>query len=70
MIITETSRKQVYHAIDSERAYQDKMTASQDRPDMIDDFHMGDTLSAIQHNLNKAMESWYPNSAPYKDTME
>lgn len=62
-------RKEVYAAIDSERDYQDEMTASMDRPDMIVDLHMGDILTAIQHNLNRAIQTWYEGSEPHVESM-
>lgn len=63
-------RDEVYDAIDSERDFQDEMTAKESRPDMIDDFHTGDALTAIDYNLTKAKEAWYKGSVPHPDTME
>jgi len=31
--------------------------------------HVGDSLGAIQHNLNKALETWYVNSTPHSESM-
>ena len=60
----------VFMAIKTERDYQDKMTANPERPDMIDDLHIGDTLAAITYNLNKAHDAWYKGSVPHLDTLE
>lgn len=62
-------RREVYKAIDSERDYQNKMIADDNRPDMIQDFHIGDTISAIQHNLNKSLEIWYKGAEPHEEAM-
>ncbi len=61
---------EVYDAVDSERKFQDKMTADLTRPDMIEDFHLGDALSAIQYNLRKAEEAWYISAKPHTDAMK
>jgi hypothetical protein len=63
-------RTEVYKAIDSERDYQDQMTANPDRPDMIEDFHVGDGLTAIKYNLDKAVDAWYVGAVPHQDTMK
>ena len=63
-------RKEVYKAIDTERDFQIDMTAREDRPDMIEDLHVGDTITAIQINLNKAGKAWYSNSVPHQEAME
>jgi hypothetical protein len=63
-------REEVYKAIDTEREYQIKMTANPERPDMIEDFHVGDALTAIQYNLNKAVDEWYKGSVPHQDTIK
>jgi hypothetical protein len=63
-------RELVYNAIDSERAYQDEMSSRDNRPDMIEDMHLGDILSAISYNLNLANAAWYKGSFPYQESME
>ena len=63
-------REDVYKAIDTEREYQDDMAARSDRPDMIPDLHVGDTLAAIQYNLTKATEAWYKGAVPHQEAME
>ena len=63
-------RNFVYEAIDSERDYQEKMTANPERPDMIEDFHIGDTLSAIQYNLDNARREWYRGAVPHTEAIE
>jgi len=64
------NRLEVYKAIDSERQFQDDMTAKEDRPDMIKDLHVGDTLSAIQYNLDLARKAWYYGSVPHEGAMD
>ena len=63
-------REDVYKAFDSERAYQDEMSQRSDRPDMIEDMHMGDILSAIQYNLTLANGWWYQEATPYPKTTD
>ncbi len=63
-------RSKVYEVIDTERDFQNEMTLRNDRPDMIEDLHVGDTITAIQVNLDKAKEAWYKGSVPHQDTME
>lgn len=62
-------RTKVYDIIDGEREYQDLMTRNSDRPDMIEDFHLGDALSAIQFNLDVARKEWYTGAVPHQDAM-
>lgn len=62
-------RENVYKAIDSERDFQDEMTAREDRPDMIQDLHVGDGITAISYNLEKAREAWYKGSVPHEEAM-
>ncbi len=52
-------RQEVFDVISAERDFQDEMSSSPNRPDMIEDLHMGDILSAIQYNLNEATKVWY-----------
>ncbi len=56
---------EVYDAIDTERQYQDKLTADPNRPEMIEDFHLGDALAAIDFNLRKAQDMWYVSKKPH-----
>lgn len=63
-------RQDVYAAIDSERNFQDELTAREDRPDMIPDLHVGDTLAAIQFNLTKAIEAWYVHAVPHENALK
>lgn len=62
-------REEVYKAIDSERNYQDAATELIERPDMIVDLHLGDTIAAMQYNLDKAREAWYKNATPHTEAM-
>jgi len=63
-------REEVYSAINTEREFQIDMTADESRPDMIEELHIGDTISAIEHNLGKAREAWYKGSVPHQEAME
>jgi hypothetical protein len=63
-------REDVYKVIDTERDFQEKLKADDSRPDMIPDLHVGDTLAAIQYNLNLAITVWYQGSAPHQGAME
>lgn len=64
------SRTAVFSVIDSERDYQEKMGDRETRPDMVETLSVGDTLSAIRYNLNKAEENWYHGSAPHEGAMD
>lgn len=64
------TRELVYKAIDSERDYQVRMSDDPSRPDMNPHLSVGDTLSAIQYNLNKAHEAWYKGSIPHQETLD
>jgi hypothetical protein len=63
-------RDQVYKAIDTERAYQKAAVNSPVRTDMIEDFHVGDALAAIEVNLQKARREWYIGTAPHTKATE
>lgn len=63
-------REDVYKALDSERAYQDEMSQRSDRPDMIEEMHIGDILSAINYNFNLATTNWYQGSVPHETAMQ
>ena len=62
-------RDDVYRVIDSERDFQDEMTARDSNPEFVD-MSMGDILLAIRHNLGLAESSWYPNAEPFEVSME
>lgn len=62
-------RSLVYNTIDSELNYQEILTADKARADMIVDLHLGDTIAAMQHNLNKAREEWYLTAKPHTNAM-
>lgn len=63
-------QKEVIDAIVGERNFQDEMVANTDRPDMIEDLHVGDTIAAMQYNLDLARVAWYQGSAPHQGAME
>lgn len=62
-------RNNIYDVINGELDYQNSLTKNEDRPDMIEDFHLGDALSAMQYNLDKAREAWYSHSKPHVGAM-
>jgi hypothetical protein len=62
-------RIDVYKALDSERDYQDAMTASDDRPDMIKDLGIGATLLAMKENLHRARVAWYSGAGNHLEAM-
>lgn len=64
------TREDVYKAIDTERDYQDRMTADPNRPDMIEDLNIAGILLAMERCLHQTREDWYYDSVPYQDTME
>lgn len=62
------NRQEILNIVSQERDYQEAETKKIERPDMIENFGMGDTLSAIQYNLDKARENWYIEAKPYPNT--
>lgn len=62
-------RKEVYKSIDSERDYQNRMTADPTRPDMVENMSMGDIISAIEFNLERTRSFWYVGSKPHPEAM-
>lgn len=63
-------REEVFDAISTERDFQEKLKADLSRPDVRKDFHVGDTLSAIQYNLDKARAAWYIGADPHIEAMK
>ena len=63
-------REEVYKVIDTERDFQEEMVADSSRPDMIEELHVGDTLSAIEYNLDLARKNWYHGAAPHEGAMD
>lgn len=62
-------RSEVYKILDGERDYQDRATADPSRPDMIEDFHVGDALTAMRVLLRKAEDFWYIGAEPHQEAM-
>jgi len=58
------SREDVYAALNTEFAYQDRMTADTSRPDMVE-LSPGDHLLAMEHLLREARTYWYANAMPH-----
>jgi hypothetical protein len=63
------TRPFIYKIIDGERDYQIRMSKKEERPDMVKELSVGDTLTAIRHNLSKAEAAWYGGSAPHEEAM-
>lgn len=65
-------RKEVYKAFDTERAYQQEMTDSADRPDMIEEFNISTAILAMDVTMTKAKETWYYDNPEdgYQKTMD
>jgi hypothetical protein len=61
-------RQATYNAINSERDYQDTLVGDPSHPEMVD-IGLGDTMVAIQYNIDKAIEEWYREGAPYPRAM-
>ncbi len=55
-------RNTVYLAIDSERQYQQKETANSERPEMVDDFAIGQAILAMEYLLTQARAVWYTDN--------
>lgn len=64
------TQEQVMEAVQTELDYQNKATQDPSQTHMIEDFHVGDSLSAMQYNLDKAREQWYKGSTPHQGCME
>ena len=64
------TRDLVFKVIDEERMYQEKMAADENRPDMAPVLSVGETILAIQHNVNQAASAWYTGANPHESAME
>lgn len=67
--ITSDKFLEVVRAVKSERVFQDVMSGTDLRPDMLETMSMGDLLGAIDVNINKAKNIWYNEAPPYPETM-
>lgn len=61
-------RAEVYSALDSERAYQDAMTASEDRPDMVE-INLAAGILAMEELLHQARVAWYYGAGNQPEAM-
>ena len=61
-------RYQVIDAIDGEREYQNDQ-ADEGTGHVVPDISLGDTLSAIRYNLEKAQDAWYQGRFPHAQSM-
>lgn len=57
-------------SIHSEQDYQKLMSQDPERPDMVNQLSVGETLLAMQVNLDKAKSAWYSGAKPHTDSME
>lgn len=64
-----TDQHEVLTTLRGERAYQDAMSASPERPDMIERLPLPGVLCAIHVALNQAMSAWYTGAEPHSDAM-
>lgn len=64
------SREEVFGVLSNERDFQNQAVRDPSRPDMIEDFHVGDGLTAINYNLRKAEEAWYKGAVPHTEAMD
>ena len=62
-------RKEVFQVISNEREFQQRNIENPERPDMIEDLHVGDSITAIRHNLELAQEAWYVGAVPHTQAM-
>jgi len=63
-------REAVYMIVNSERIYQDRMTAAVERPDMVPELSLGDHILAMEMCLSEARARWYSGSAPHLETTD
>lgn len=61
--------KSILNTVKGEREYQRRLSRQTTRPDMVQKMTIGDTLSAIQYNLDRARQEWYVGSDPHPDAM-
>jgi len=64
-----STRKRVYDAIDSERDFQEVNKANPDSH-IVEDFNLGDAISAIHVKLDIARGRWYSGVIPHEKSME
>lgn len=62
-------RTDVIDAVDGEREYQNDQ-AKEGVGHVVPDISLGDTLAAIQYNLNLALEEWYGGREPHAPAMD
>ena len=63
------TRQRVFEIIDTERNSQEMLKNDPEVLHVIPDFHLGDCLTAIQHNLNLAISEWYNGSGNHTAAM-
>ena len=63
------NREEVYEVIDTERDYQEKGKEDQ-TSHIVEDFNLGDAITAIDYNLTLAKVTWYQNQTPHPAAMK
>lgn len=58
----------VFQSIVSERAYQ-SAEEKDEKSHIVESFPLSAGITAIEHNLRKAADSWYNGKAPYQESM-
>lgn len=62
-------RNEVFDIISIERNYQENNKLNP-QSHIVEDFNLGDALSAIQYNLDIARSEWYGGKKPHLNSME
>jgi len=62
-------RSEVFDIISKERDYQEANKTNEESH-IVEDFNLGDALTAIDYNSTLAKEAWYLNKTPHTATME
>jgi hypothetical protein len=61
-------RDKVIDAVDGEREYQTDMAARGDNH-VVPRISLGDTITAMQYNLDAARSEWYTSRKPHENAM-
>ena len=63
------STNEVFEIIYKEREYQEE-GKKKIESHIVEDFNLGDALSAIDYNLDMARQEWYKGKTPHQNSME
>ncbi len=64
------SEDEVIEILLLERKYQKNQALNNERPDMVPKLSVGETLLAMQKNINQAIDDWYKNPSPHIEAMD